>query len=203
MKPDWELCRQLQLRSAPGPVELATLCCSSGYRVPMVLRDHRCRRLSAVAVAMLALSGCGSNPSAPPTSTVTVTVTPPPVAAPAPIELPAGSVLETRENRENGAWVDVWQVPHAGPNALTADDVLEYLQAKLPGGRPYETPSSHLKWCRGGKNYWSWESPSRTGPTNTPDAIDRLLVQVIAGHYVEIQRDAFERFDCNEDGQPG
>lgn len=166
----------------------------------MAVRDGRWAGLTVVAV--LSLSGCAGSPPAPAVSTVTVSVTPPPVAAQAPIELPAGSVLETRETRENGAWVDVWQVPHGGPNAMSPDDVLKYLQAELPGGRPYEAPGSHLEWCRGGTNFWSWESPSTRGPTNTPDAIDRLLVQVIASHYVEIQRDAYERFDCSGNGQP-
>lgn len=154
-----------------------------------------------IAVAM-SLNGCADSPPAEPPSTVTVFVTPSPIAAQAPIELPAGSVLDTREVRENGAWVDVWQVPHAGPEAMTPDEVLQYLQAALPGGHPYEAPGSYLEWCRGGETFWSWEGPSRGGPTNTPDAIDRLLVQVIADHYIEIQRDAYDRFDCDGDGQP-
>lgn len=77
---------------------------------------------------------------------------------------------------------------------MTKSQVIDFLQAELPGGRPYEAGSSHLEWCNGGESYWAWQKAG-DGP-DQPDIIDRLSVLVIADNYVEIRRDAREPFDC-------
>lgn len=97
--------------------------------------------------------------------------------------------MSTRERGE-----DTWLVPFQGPNAMTAAQVIGFLQAELPGGRPYDAGNSHLEWCKGGKDFWSWQKAG-AGP-NQPDIIDRLSVQVIASNYVLIARDADKPFDC-------
>ncbi|WP_158021527.1 hypothetical protein [Mycolicibacterium chubuense] len=149
-----------------------------------------------LAVCTLALCGCGAGTSAPAaTKTVTVIVTPQPVSVVAPIKLPAGSVVYNRSvDEHSGAWEDIWKVPHSGPEAMTKSQLIDFLQAELPGGRPYEAGSSHLEWCKGGESYWSWQKAG-DGP-DQPDIIDRLSVLVVADNYVEIRRDAREPFDC-------
>lgn len=63
----------------------------------------------------------------------------------APIELPKGSILETRTvNQHTGAWEDMWQVPRTGPDAMSTDQIIDFLQAELPGGRPFDIPGSNL-----------------------------------------------------------
>ncbi|WP_209923918.1 hypothetical protein [Mycolicibacterium lutetiense] len=137
------------------------------------------------------------------TTTVTVTVTPRHEAAQAPIELPRGSILDTRAvNDYSGAWEDMWQVPHAGPDAMSTDAIIKFLQAELPGGRPFDIPGSNLQWCRGDKDYWSWQKPKGSGPSNEPNVVDRLFVQVYAGQYIRIQRDQNRPLDCDGDGKP-
>ena len=81
---------------------------------------------------------------------------------------------------------------------MTEDHLLAFLQAKLPGGRPYEVPGSYVDWCRGERTYWSWPKPASAGP-DQPDVIDRLFVQVIGSNIVQIERDARDPFKCDPD----
>lgn len=144
--------------------------------------------------------GCGSSPATTATETVTVTMTPPPISAVIPLELPKGSVVYSRYvNEHNGAWVDMWAVPFAGPDAMTETEIIGYLQSRLPVGRPYDFEGSYLDWCRGGRNYWAWEKPASADP-NEPDVIDRLYVHVVGSNYVQIERDQVEPLICESGG---
>lgn len=132
-----------------------------------------------------------------------MTATPRLEAVQAPIELPKGSILDTRTvNQQTGAWEDMWQVPHAGRDAMTTDEIVKFLQAELPGGRPFDIPGSNLQWCRGGKDSWSWQKPKGSSPSNEPDVVDRLFVHVFASQYIQTQRDQNQPFDCDGDGEP-
>ncbi|WP_396908184.1 hypothetical protein [Mycolicibacterium sp.] len=167
----------------------------------MLLVKVRWACVAAVCSAAL-LSGCAGSP-APVTTTVTVTAVPRLEAVQAPIELPKGSILETRTvNQHTGAWEDMWQVPRTGPDAMSTDQIIDFLQAELPGGRPFDIPGSNLQWCRGGKDFWSWQKPRGSGPSNEPDVVDRLIVQVFASQYIQIQRDQYRNYDCDGDGNP-
>lgn len=112
---------------------LALLLAATGYRCRVLMNGAQ--KAFGIAVCAAALSGCGSSPATTATETVTVTMTPPPISAVIPLELPKGSVVYSRYvNEHNGAWVDMWAVPFAGPDAMTETEIIGYLQSRLPVG---------------------------------------------------------------------